>query len=126
MDRLAEIEKEREELYAILEEKDRNWDFSKSFDAYCDYLEPENKKLHALDVEERLSMPYELSDLSDYGDVMPLNEFIALVKNGMFIDYDGFGYYVKDGKETNIKIHPSDIEMGAIRKEFSHIIWFNK
>ena len=65
-------------------------------------------------------------ELSDYGDVMPLTAFIECVKDGGFIDYDGFGYYVRDGKESDIMIHPSDIKRGNVRKDFDTIIWFNR
>ncbi len=59
-------------------------------------------------------MPYKLSELSDYGDVMPLKDFIRNVESGGFIDYDGYGYYVKDNKETNIMIRPSDVKHNSI------------
>lgn len=71
-------------------------------------------------------MPYELSELSDYGDVMSLESFIECVKDGGFIDYDGFGYYVKDGKESNVMIIPSDVKRKRIRTDFDTVIWFNR
>ncbi len=60
------------------------------------------------------------------GPITRLNEFIEQVKQGYFIDYDGYGCYVKDNKVTNIEILPSDIKYNAIRKEFNTIVWFNK
>lgn len=124
--RLQEIEKEIEGLYELIEAKEKAWDNSKPFDEYWAYMKPENRRLAELDREKRMIMPYELSDLPDYGDVMPLKDFIRNVKCGGFIDYDGYGHYVKDGKETDITIHPSDVEHKALRKEFDTIVWFNR
>ena len=93
---------------------------------FLKYAGPEINKLGELSREKRMIMPYKLSELSDFGDVMTLKEFIGCVKCEGFIDYDGFGYYVKDGQETNITILPSDVKHKAVRKEFDTIIWFNR
>jgi hypothetical protein len=124
--RLLEIEKEVEELNRRIDEKNKAWDHSKPFEDYWEHMKPENRRLAELSREERMIMPYELSELPSYGDVMTLEHFIECVKEGGFIDYDGYGYYVKDGMETDITIHPSDIGHGAIRKEFDTIIWYNR
>jgi hypothetical protein len=124
--RLKEIEKEIEELNDEINKKDTSWDFSKTYDEYWEFVKPENEKIAKLDREKRMITPYILSDLSDYGDVMPLKEFIENVKNGCFIDYDGHGRYVKDGKETNIVIRPSDVNYNSIRNEFDTIVWYNR
>jgi len=71
-------------------------------------------------------MDYNLEDLPTYGDVMPLTEFIENVECGGFIDYDGSGNYVKDGKMSNITIYPSDVKHNMVRKDFDTIIWFNR
>ena len=47
-------------------------------------------------------------------------------KFGVFIDYDGYGRYIKDGKKTNIIILPSDVKYQKIRKDFNTMVWFNK
>jgi hypothetical protein len=57
---------------------------------------------------------------------MTVEQFIEDVKSGCLIDYDGWGYYVKDNKRTNIMVFPSDVKYNAIRKEFDTIVWFNK
>jgi hypothetical protein len=129
--RLLEIEKEVEEQRRLLGEKEKSWDYGKEFTAdnyqrFTTFTAPERKRLAELSREERMIMPYELSELPKYGDVMSLKEFIECVKEGGFIDYDGYGHYVKDGKETNIIIHPSDIGYKAVRKEFDTIVWYNR
>ena len=124
--RLAEIEAEIDVLHAKVREKELSWDNSKSWEEYEAYMLPQWRKLAKLDREKRMIMPFTLSKLPDYGDVMSLEEFIGCVKDGGFIDYDGFGNYVKDGKETNITIIPSDVKHKSIRTEFDTIVWFNR
>lgn len=99
-----------------------------SHDDYLKKMKPYSAKTRRASRAYRKVKSYKLDDLPDYGDVMPLDEFIDCCKHGTFINYDGYGYYVKDGKQTDIKIHPTDITEGkmAIRKEFDTIIWFNK
>jgi len=126
--RLAEIEEEADKLEDAVAAKDKLWDWNanKPYEEYQAYMRAERKQLSALHREKRMIMPYELSEAPDYGDVMSLKTFISCVKSGGFIDYDGFGCYMKDGQETNIEIYPSDVHHKSIRKEFNTIIWYNR
>ncbi len=124
--RLEEIEKRRKELYSIITEKDKNWDFSRDWYDYQEYLSKEHDELDSLSREERMIMPYTLKDIPKCGNVMTLEHFIECVNDGGFIDYDGSGNYLEFDKMTNISIYPSDVEFGLIRKQFDKIIWFNK
>ena len=128
MENYKKLEKQIEELEVILEEKDKNWDWSADlpYGEYCNYMQPERKKIAELDRKLRLIRPYELSELSNFGDIIMLNDFIEACKAGLFFNSDGFGKYVKDDMETDIEIYPSDIKHNSIRKEFDTIIWFNK
>jgi hypothetical protein len=134
MDRLEQIEKEIEELEEILDSKDKEFfgtpdtsNLQKSFEEYEEKRRPYTSQISKLDRERRLIMPAVLEDdIPDYGDVMPLTEFIDCCKSGGFINYDGFGRYVKDGKESNIEIHPSDVKHNSIRKDFDTIVWYNR
>jgi len=123
---IEQIDAEIKRLHSVISEKDKKWDYSKSFDEYERYMADEYNQISTLDQMKRMMMPYELSELPDYGDVMSLKDFIEDCKCGNFIDYDGHGYYVKDGKESNIMIHPSDVIDGAIRPDFDTIIWYNR
>ena len=100
------------------------------YDTYDEYeiaIAPFQAKLRSLDRELRMILPCELLDEIDKDDdVMSIKEFIDAVKSGLFIDNDGYGRYIKDGKKTSIQILPSDIKYRAIRKEFDTIVWFNK
>jgi hypothetical protein len=125
MERLEQIEQEIEVLQKKVREKELN-DTTVSWEEHCRYMDKEWSALAKLDREKRMIMPYELSEIPDFGDVMPLKDFIENVKSGGFIDYDGHGYYVKDGKETNIMIIPSDHHHKSIRTEFDTIVWYNR
>jgi len=63
--------------------------------------------------------------LTDFGDLFTVEEFIELCKSGGFIDYDGFGYPVKNKKmNSDFIIFPSEFE--NIPKDATHIIWYNR
>ena len=125
--RLAELEIEialqRSEI-SIKEETDP----TNSWDEFRDYMQPEWDKLAELDRERRMIVTPVLTDreFDADDDVMSLEDFIAAVKDGCFIDYDGHGRYVKGNQESNIHIYPSDVQYNSVRKDFDTIIWFNK
>ena len=98
----------------------------KSFTEWENAEAPFTNKLDELNREKRLIEPYKLSEMPDYGKIMALKEFIEWCEGEGFIDYDGYGCYIKDGKKTNITIYPSDIKHNSIRSEFDTIIWFNR
>lgn len=127
-EKLENLEAKLEKLQTKLHEKNLNFDFkaSESFDDWIEYQEPELSQINKLDQEIRLLEIPEFQDLPDYGDVMNLKDFIECVKDGGFIDYDGYGNYIKDGKMSDITINPSDIQSGSIRDDFDTIIWFNR
>jgi hypothetical protein len=59
-------------------------------------------------------------------NIYTIEQFISLVKNGGFVDSDGYGYYATDNGKSDIIIYPSDIIENIYRKDFTHIIWFNR
>ncbi len=64
--------------------------------------------------------------IPDYGDLMTLDEFIENCEDGLFIDYDGFGHYATATEMSSIEVCPSDITTGDIRREWTHVCWFNR
>lgn len=63
--------------------------------------------------------------LDPEADVMTVRTFQDMVKYGAFIDYDGFGYPVKDDlADHDIIVKPSRLEM--IPADATHIVWFNR
>jgi len=126
MSRVEEIQAEIVKAEKLLALAIEHGDKYPTYDEFEIAIAPFQAKLRTLDRQLRMALPCELSDLPKYGDVMSLQEFIECVKSGSFIDYDGSGNYVKDGKISNIEIYPSDIKYNAIRREFDTIIWFNR
>lgn len=58
-------------------------------------------------------------------DVYTVEEFRECVMSGAFIDYDGFGYPVRDClADKDITIKPSEIE--RIPTDATHIVWLNR
>ncbi len=97
-----------------------------SYDEFQEFLEPESSIMLNLDKDIRLLLEPELKELDDIGDLMTLVEFIECVESGGFIDYDGFGEYVKGDKMTGITILPSDVECKKIRTDCDKVMWYNK
>jgi len=53
-------------------------------------------------------------------DLMTIQEWEEALEEGMFTTYDGTGYWVKDGKE-------SDDEVFSTKQEdATHVAWYNK
>ena len=137
---LKEIEKRIDELEDLLDKKEEEWwkdpdlrskemekNPQQDWQNYLEFLKPESTELTKLTKQRKLLVEPEYDDVPEYGDVMSLSDFIDCVKSGGFIDYDGFGHYVKDGKEVcNIDVRPSDVKAGTIRKDFDTIVWFNR
>jgi hypothetical protein len=134
MERLEQINKEIEELEEFLESKDEEFrgEFNhsnpqKSYDVYSRLREPYTSRLDILYREQRLIMPaVAQEDVEEDDDVMSLEEFIRCCECGGFIDYDGFGRYVKDGKTYNVEIYPSDVFHKSLRTDFDTIVWYNR
>jgi hypothetical protein len=76
--------------------------------------------------------PVKFSSTGNYGcgpededDVYTVKEFLKHVKCHAFIDYDGYGHPVKDGKcDPSIDILPSKVD--EIPKDATHIVWYNR
>jgi hypothetical protein len=126
-ERIKLLDKQIEELSKRLDYELNKPTKNESFERFSARIDPLQNERARLKSERRmLTDDYTLSPLSDYGDVMMLKEFVLACKDGMFIDDDGHGYYVKDDHQTNLVIVPSDVTNRKYRKEFEKIIWFNK
>jgi hypothetical protein len=141
MTKIEKIEKRIEELDNILEKKQKEWwnieDKTINWNEYCKFREPEISEIVVLEREKRMLMIPKLSEPMKsnlngkvIATLYTIKEFITNCKCGGFIDYDGFGNYVKyvDGKMmgSNINIFPSDVKNKKIRKDFTHVLWYNR
>lgn len=96
------------------------------FHDYEWYMSETQNIVDRLSREYRLVQTPKMRGIPSYGDHMTLEEFVSYCKSGMFIDYDGSGNYATESQESNIDIHPSDVALGKIRKDFTHVVWYNK
>lgn len=98
-----------------------------SYDEFEAWMAVTGDKLSELDLEIRLLQTPTMKPHTGRGHIMTLNAFKKAVKNGSFIDYDGSGNYATETEESDIAIYPSDFDKkDKIRKDFTHIRWYNR
>jgi hypothetical protein len=85
----------------------------------CDYCHAERM----MDREE-----IEMKPLPEYGDHMTVEEWLAAVDSGCFIDYDGHGKWANATQMSNKMVVPSDVSRKCfeIPLGMTHVVWFNK
>lgn len=67
-----------------------------------------------------------MEQIPDYADVMTLDEFVEAVKQGVFVNDDGSGYYATATEMSDVPAVPSEIRKGLLQPGFTHVAWFNK
>lgn len=60
-------------------------------------------------------------ELPKYGDLMTVEDWKEDVESGSFINTDGSGYWVKDGKMSR-----DDEVFSSPQLDATHVMWFNK
>lgn len=109
---------------SLIEECAKN---NKTYDEYMLIATPIMENIFLIDKEIRIKQtPVMEYGKSWKGDVFTIEEFLTNSINNFFTDNDGIGYYATDSAKSNILVYPSDFEYGIYRKDFTHIIWFNK
>ena len=71
----------------------------------------------------------QLEKFPDYGDLMPLTEWLQGVRSNFFIDEDGYGYWAtKDGFDPDERVMPSEVYAGhqPAPRGATHVLWFNR
>lgn len=123
---LEELEKEYEIASEKHSERFNNAPLGMDWREFEEYMNVTGKKVVELSREIRLLREPKFEDIPDYGNVFSMEDFVENCLSGGFIDYDGNGNYVRDGKMSNINVSPSDITSGRYRKDFDSVIWFNR
>lgn len=59
-------------------------------------------------------------EIPDYAHVMTVDDFLEQAAGGMFIPYDGIGYWCKDGKESK------DGVFYTLSEDATHVAWYNR
>ena len=117
------VEELNEKVHEIYEQSlsmpfPEGWEFYKNHTVLKECIDAER--------ELKLIQDYELEPLDNIGHLIPFNEFIDDCQFGGFIDSEGFGVYANKTQQSNIEINPSDITSGKFRKDFTHVMWYNK
>ena len=74
-------------------------------------------------------MKPQLTSLTDYGDLIPIKEWLSDVECGGFIDYDGFvSWACEDGMLDDHDVYPSDVKKidFVIPDWATHVMWYNR
>jgi hypothetical protein len=59
-------------------------------------------------------------EVYEFADVFTVEEWESSVNEGFFIDYDGSGYWVKDGKSSRDEVFSTP------PLDATHVAWYNK
>lgn len=72
--------------------------------------------------------PITWADIPEYGDHMPWGQFVELVRDGMFIDYDGYADYATSTQVSDFYVLPSQLEQANFERPSwaTHVVWYNK
>lgn len=98
-----------------------------SYKEFSDKVKPVKEKIYFISKYKRLKQTPTIEYGKEWkGDLYTLEKFISMVRNGGFIDDDGWGYYATETTKSDINIYPSDISENIYRTDFTHIIWFNR
>lgn len=98
-------------------------------DAYNDYIIEQNFYNTPLDAWE--IDPEELRRINDEyernmcGDIYKREEFGRMIEEGLFIPYDGKGYFHDGTKETNISVWDTSLTPQDVEK-YPYVVWYNK
>jgi hypothetical protein len=67
-------------------------------------------------------MSFDLKPLPDYGDLIPVDDWLASAKGGAFIPYDGDGHWATaKGMDDR-----SDVWGSKPPEWATHVMWFNR
>ena len=104
-----------------------DWDMAQHF---CDMAEATNNaNLRALENAKKAAGRFKkpmFKEIPEYGDLMPLQEWINCCESGGFVDYDGHGNLATADKCSRIEISPSQRRVIKYPSWATHIVWYNK
>lgn len=69
--------------------------------------------------KNRYTVPLDLTTDSEL-DIYTVEEWEQAIKEGAFCNYDGNGYWVKDGLESRDEVFSTP------KLDATHVVWYNK
>lgn len=120
------IEKNNEILNKIWEE-----DAGYSWESYRIKFQPyldDNKLLNAAASVNTKLEDIEMEPMDEFHKEcrVPIKEFIEWCKLDAVTSYDGFGEYANENEVSNLHVSCWGIKNGLVRKDFTHVCWYNK
>lgn len=137
-----EVPKSKEEIYNDLQKK--YTELVKSYSVLwndCAYrglpynemlTETENLRNEIYEISQNMRLikepriTYAKKNEKTVGDRYKIADFIDMCVDGVLTDEDGFGLYASSKGISDIEVYPSDITGEKYRKDFTHVMWFNK
>ena len=131
MDKIEKINEAMKKLETARIIHSEQWEIAMSMPSWSeceDYIEPYAEKVAEASREYRFLQIPVMSEIGskEHGDRMSLKDFIENCNSGGFIDYDGYGTYIRGFKQSDINIYPSDVENGKTRTDFAEVMWYNR
>ena len=79
-------------------------------------------------MEKIIFLSMNLYKHDDYGDLMTVKKWLSCVKDKLFIDDDGEGYWATRTKRTDTPVWPSMTYNPNFKvpKGITHVVWYNK
>jgi len=106
-------------------------DAGSSWDNYCKKCQPywdDNKLLHAAASINTKIDDIEMEPMDEFHKKcrVPIKTFIDWCKYDAVTSYDGFGEYANKNEVSNLHVSCWGIKNGFVRKDFTHVCWYNK
>ena len=101
--------------------------YSKEYEQYTNEQNAYNTPLDAwnIDIEELNRINEEYDKQKFQGDKYTREEFGRMIEEGLFIPYDGHGYFHDGEKETDISVWDTSLTPQDVEK-YPYVIWYNK
>ena len=123
-----ELQKEYDKLVKRINQKsDECAEKGMPFNEMLEETKDDRNRLFEISQEMRLIQEPVLEFGKQWkGDTFTLEQFKRMCEDGSLTDNDGYGFYATEKGKSDINILPSDITENKYRKDFSHVIWFNR
>ncbi len=122
----AKVEKELDAQLYVLHSKLKMLVNTESYEDYVFLSKPLILEIEQINSKLRLIVEPQFRPIEIKSKIYSIDEFITLCESEFIIDYDGYGYYVKDNLISNIEVLPSDIINGNIRQDLKSVIWYKR
>lgn len=83
-------------------------------------------KWESLEILNRPKEKISMEEPLEYDYRYTIKKFINDCIRGFIMNSDGIGYYGTESLQSDLPAIPSNLIRGLVRKDFTHIYWYNK